>query len=430
MVQTERIEIMDEMLAVIMAGGKGRRMNILCDSRPKPILPFGGKYRVIDFCLSNCINSQIREIMVLADYRSSDLRNYLNLWRSSQIRGCDMVHILEPKNNNYLGTADALYQNLDLIHESKASDILILAADHIYQMDYREMLSFHKQKQADVTVAVTPVPFVEAYRFGIVTLNDNEAITKFSEKPLIPMNTLASMGLYIFNKKILLDVLTSDAADIRSQHDFGKTILPKLVNNSKAFAFKFNKYWRDIGTIRSYYDANREFIEREVSFTADKSWPILNSNEYHLPSGEFCTSNTINHSVISPGCVIKGCVYNSVISPGVWIEEKAIVRNSVIMPNTFIGYHSVVDNAIIDEDVVIDKFCYIGFKGTDVHHDTPVTILGTGINVPRYTAIISGSELPPNSKLRKSNANVIIGLEESYLHNNMIMDHLHTRDRK
>lgn len=403
---------MNNMMAVIMAGGRGHRMGLLCDSRPKPILPFGGKYRVIDFCLSNCINSQISQVMVLADYHSSDLRNYLNIWRSSQTSDCDQMHILEPQSGNYLGTADALYQNLDLIRESDAADILILAADHIYKMDYREMMSFHRNKRADVTVAVTPVPIVEAYRFGIVTINDSKAIIKFNEKPVIPMSTLASMGIYIFNKKILIEALVRDASDTRSQHDFGKTILPGLVDTGNVFAFKFDKYWRDIGTVRSYYDANKEFIKQEVLFATDKTWPILNSNEHRLPSGEFCISSTIKHSVISPGCVIKGCVENSVISPGVWIEEKAVVRNSIIMPNTFIGYHSVVDNAIIDEDVMIDKFCYVGFKGADVFHDLPITILGSAINVPRYTAIISGSELPPNSRLLKSTANVIIAHDE------------------
>jgi glucose-1-phosphate adenylyltransferase len=386
---------MERALAMVLAGGRGKRMDILCNEKPKPALPFAGSFRVIDFSLSNCVHSQIRRFAVLVDYQRSNIANYLRRWRLVNA-GYNEVHVLEPKIGSYLGTADAIYQNLDYLEEYEPEDVLLLAGDHIYKMDYRHMLAWHKQINADVTIGVINVLAEQTHRFGIVTTDSEGKIVDFAEKPAIPQSGLASMGIYIFKRQVLVQRLIEDAAQSDSLHDFGYSIVPGMIKRDRVFAYRFNGYWQDIGTIEAYYQANMELTSRMPSFSLDGSWPILTGNST-LPPPKLSHQGSIRNSLISPGCVIQGCVENSILSPNVWIDEQATVRNSVIMANTFIGYHSVVENTIVDESVNIGKHCYIGVGETPTPIEGELTVLGKDATVPAYTAIRRNCKILPRT---------------------------------
>jgi glucose-1-phosphate adenylyltransferase len=385
---------MEKMLAAILAGGKGTRMDIFCQVRPKPALPFAGKYRFIDFCLSNCLHSQIADVAVFVDYRRTQLSNYLNLWQNENSRNT-AIDVLEPENNGtYSGTANAIYQKLDYLRKHSADKILIMPSDHAYKMDYRKMLAFHEKSKADVTVGVVPVPIGEAHRFGTLTLGDKGYVTEYIEKPDVPKSNLVSMGIYIFNKDILIEQLVRDAAEPSSLHDFGYSIIPGMVGQANVFAYKFDNFWRDIGTIDAYYDTSMELTGAAPPFSLTGTWPVL-TLETDKPVKQF-TQGSIQNSIISPGCVIKGKVENSILSPGVQVAEQAVVKNSIIMSNVSIGIHSVVDSCISDEDVNIGDFCYVGF-GKDNNRSAEYTLLGKGSSISSRTAIARGCKVMPFS---------------------------------
>lgn len=372
--------------SIILAGGSGKRMDILCHGRPKPALPFAGQFKVIDFCLSNCIHSGIYDIAVLVDYQRNHLKSHLNNDITRPFAPDNKLHILEPRASSYKGTADAIYQNLEYIWKSRANRILVLAADHIYQMDYRKMLAFHESMRANVTIGVITVPIEQANRFGIVTVNKENKVIDFIEKPAIPTSNLASMGIYIFNRDVLKEYLIDDAAQADSSHDFGHAIIPKIVHRENIFAYKFDGYWKDIGTIQSYYEANMEFTHKLPPLTLNGKWPIYTKYN-NLPFPKISQQDFIKDSLISPGCVIRGKVENSILSPGVIVKEQAIVRNSVIMASTTIGKHSVVDHCILDEEVNIGEFCYLGLGHNIGPGSWDITILGNRVTVPSYTAL-------------------------------------------
>ncbi len=384
---------MEPALAMILAGGYGRRMGILCQHRAKPILPFAGNSRVIDCTLSNCLNSQVQDIAVVADYQRSAVAIYLRSWFLANGTSRN-ISVLEPRDSSYLGTADAVYQNLKYVENHGDDTIMVLAGDHIYKMDYRKMLAFHQQMGADVTVGVVRVPTEEAHRFGIVT-TDGKAIVDFVEKPAMPQSNLVSMGIYVFNKQVLMKRLIEDAALQHSPHDFGHAILPGMVNRDKVYAYNFDGYWRDIGNPEAYYEANMELLLPELRFSLDGTWPILTETNC-LPQPSKFQQGSIKNSLVSPGCVIKGRVENSIISSNVWVEERAEVRNSIVMTNSFIGYHSVVDHCILDEGVDIGKFCYLGLGGAAPLRKMSVTVVGEGVTVPPYTAIGCNCKIVPN----------------------------------
>lgn len=371
--------------AVILAGGRGKRMDLLCHLRPKPALPFAGKLRVIDFTLSNCIHSQIISTAILVDYQRNYMANYLKKWAVANWKSTNIA-ILPPTTGSYAGTADAVYRNLGHLDNQSSSNVLILAGDHVYRMDYRSMLDFHEDMKADVTVGVIKVPIEEAYRFGTVIVDSEGKILEFVEKSSKPLSTLASMGIYIFNKEILTERLCEDARTKDSPHDFGFAILPKMVEHERVFAYEFNGYWQDIGTVEAYYKANMELLLSSPRFSLDGSWPIL-SDYNSLPIPQKSADGNIVNSVISPGCVIKGYVENSILSPGVHVEDKAIIKNSVVMANTIIGYHSVVDNCIIDEGVQVSELCYLGFGKSLLSDDSEITVVGKDVMIPRHTAV-------------------------------------------
>ncbi len=395
---------MSRVMAIILAGGRGTRMDILCHAMPKPALPFAGRFRVIDFSLSNCIHSQINNIALLTDYQRSQIGNYLRRW--NLINGnSESLRILEPRTGSYRGTADAVYQNLAYLQKHTADRVLILAGDHVYKMDYRKMLAFHERVKADVTVGVVTVPIEQAYRFGTVALDVDSRVVGFVEKSEMPQSNLASMGIYVFNKNILAERLIEDAAEPDSPHDFGYAILPRIVKQDRVFAYRFNGYWQDIGTIEAYYEANMQLIKKQPSFSLDGTWPIFTEDNNNEPINNL-HQGSIENSLISPGCVIKGRVENSILSPGVWVEEQAVVRNSILMSNVFVGYHSTVESCIMDEGVSIGKICYIGF-GAGHTGTAACTVLGKGVTVPPHTAIGRSCRIAPYSTPADFTTNVI-----------------------
>jgi glucose-1-phosphate adenylyltransferase len=372
---------MSNISAMILAGGRGTRMDIFCYQRPKPVLPFAGKYRVIDFTLGNCVNSGITDIAVLLDYQRQVMADYLTTWRVE--KGLTRnLKILPPGSTNYKGTADAVYQNLANLDDN-TDRVLILAGDHVYNMDYRKMLAFHDSVKADVTVGVVRVPLDQAHRFGTVSIDSQSRIKEFVEKSSTPQSNIASMGIYIFNKDLLYPRLTADSLQPDSIHDFGYSILPDLVNHNRVFAYEFDSYWQDIGTVEAYYQANMELLSPSSSLALGEKIVVENSP---APTSDKGGGRVIN-SIVSPGCVVKGYVENSVLSPGVFIDEQAEVINSVVMDNTYIGFHSIVDTCMLDEGVLIGKFCHLGFGLSSAAGIGEITTLGKGVIVPSETAI-------------------------------------------
>jgi glucose-1-phosphate adenylyltransferase len=388
-------------LAMVLAGGRGKRMDIFCHQRPKPTLPFGGKYRVIDITLSNCIHSQVENIAVLVDYQRLAMTDYLSQWQSAN-RGASNFSILPPKTDSYNGTADAVYQNLDQLERQGIDTVLVLAGDHIYRMDYQKMLSFHRESKADVTVGIAQVPIGEAHRFGSITFGPEGRITEFVEKCACPRSDLASMGIYVFNRKFLAERLTEDAQDPDSPHDFGYAILPRAVKQDRVFGYEFKGYWEDIGTTESYYKANMQLLQKNPGFSIDYAWPILTAKQIANTSAADKSEN-ITNSLVSPGCVIEGYVVNSILSPGVRVEKRARVMNSIVMANTRIGYDSVVDRCILDEGVDIDRFCYLGFGSAPIPQVCDITMVGKGVNLGPQTAIGKKSKIMPGLSLADLN---------------------------
>lgn len=395
---------MGKTVAVIMAGGRGERMHVLCHVRPKPALPFAGKFNVIDFTLSNCIYSGINDLAILTDYHRSHMARYLRKWSLSN--GMRTFQILEPVTGSYKGTADAVFQNLPFLNKLNAQNVLILAGDHIYKMDYREMIAFHEQAGAAVTVGVTRVPIEEAHRFGTVSLGEGGEILEFVEKSRSPLSNLASMGIYVFDIDILAQRLSEDAIQPNSPHDFGHAILPSMVGRDKVSAHEFTGYWQDIGTPQAYYAANMELVCAQPRFSLDGTRPVL-TQRLNLPPPRISDQALVVNSLVSPGCVIKGYVKDSILSPGVLVDERAEVWNSVVMTNVCIGYHSVVDTCIVDEEVNIGELCHIGFGNSLLARSDDITVLGKGVNVPSHTVIRRNSRVLPHADTSSFRSNPI-----------------------
>ncbi len=385
---------MSNTTAVILAGGRGKRMDILCHKRPKPALPFAGRFRVIDFSLSNCIHSGISDIAVLTDYQRESLAGYIRRWRQCNAGAAD-CHVLEPGAGSYLGTADAVYQNLGYLHRRDIDTVIVLAGDHVYKFDYRKMLAFHREVAADVTVGVIPVPLEETHRFGTVALDAGGRITDFLEKSHASPSNLASMGIYVFNRRVLAKRLMEDAANTASQHDFGYSLLPDMVRRDRVFAYSFEGYWQDIGTIQAYYEASMELTREQPRFSLNSHTPVM-TYEHPLPPPCFSRQANIVNSLVSPGCVVRGDVENSVLSPGVWVDERAVVRNSVVMGNTFIGRDSVVERCVLDEEIRVGDYCRLGFSSGLLRGAGDITVLGKGVTIPPHTTIRQNYAIPPH----------------------------------
>lgn len=341
-------------VAMILAGGQGSRLGSMTQKIAKPAVPFGGKYRIIDFTLSNCYNSGIYTVGVLTQYQPLELHTYIGIgapWDLDRKHGG--AFILPPyasakKAEWYSGTADAIYQNINFIDRMNPEHVAVLSGDHIYKMDYSKMLRFHKEKNADVTIAVIDVPLEEASRFGIMSTNENGQITEFAEKPKKPKSTLASMGVYIFHWQVLRRYLLEDYENAKSSHDFGKDVIPcMLKRKEKLFAYRFDGYWRDVGTVESYWQASMDLLDDEELFNLDDPEWIIGSENLDLPPHFVGETGKVSRSLVSEGCRIHGTVENSILFPKVIIEKDAIVRNSVVMPESHIGEGVEVDRTIV-----------------------------------------------------------------------------------
>jgi glucose-1-phosphate adenylyltransferase len=376
---------MKKVTAVVLAGGRGKRMGALCDTRPKPVLPFGGNNCVIDFSLQNCVDSGIDNIIALVDYQRSYMSGYLERWSYENSRN-ETIHIREPRTGSYRGTADAVYQNIDMLIRMRVEEVLILAADHVYQMDYRGMLDFHRRVGADVTISVAPVPIERAHQFGIISTSIDGKIVTFQEKPKKPVSNLASMGIYIFNTEVLAKYLLKDALDADSSHDFGYSVIPRVIENERVFAYRFDGYWQDIGTPEAYYQAHMDLLRGSLTFSMKNARPLHDEIDDILILAQVSGDN-IRNSIIGENCVVNGLVENSVLSSGVFVSENATVRNAVVMARSFIGYGSTVCDCIVNEDVEIGDYAHVGPVTSFPAGKRQIHVLNKGVVIPSYASV-------------------------------------------
>ena len=357
-------------VAMILAGGQGSRLGALTKNVAKPAVPFGGKYRIIDFPLSNCVG--INTVGVLTQYQPLELNRYIgngNPWDLDRSHGG--VYVLPPYQSAkagewYKGTANAIYQNLSFLESFKPENVLILSGDHIYKMHYGEMLKAHKESGAAATIAVMPVPWEEASRFGIMNVDEEGTITDFEEKPAEPKSNLASMGIYIFTYEVLKKYLEADERDPSSANDFGKNIIPTMLENGeKMVSFRFEGYWKDVGTIHSLWEANMDLVDQPPKFDLnDRSWSIYSRNMALAP--HYVGQNAkITNSTVTEGCFIDGEIKHSVIFGGVELGEGSVVSDSVIMPGAKIGKNVVIEKAVIGADAVIGDGAKVGVNSSD-----------------------------------------------------------------
>lgn len=397
--------IKKEMIAMLLAGGQGSRLGVLTEKVAKPAVAFGGKYRIIDFPLSNCINSGIDTVGVLTQYQPLRLNTHIGIGIPWDLdRNVGGVTILPPyeKSSNtdwYTGTANAIYQNIEFMEQYNPDYVLILSGDHIYKMDYEVMLDYHKANKADCTIAVMPVPVEEASRFGIVVTEDNGRITEFQEKPAEPKSNLASMGIYIFSWPALKEALV--AKKDQSNCDFGMHIIPYChEKGERLFAYEFNGYWKDVGTLGSYWEANMELIDVVPEFNLyEEFWKIYTKGDIIVPD-YIADTAVIDKCIIGEGTEVYGEIHNSVIGSGVRIEEGAVVRDSIVMKNVFIGRNTVLDKAIVAENVTIGADCTVGAgeEAPNVYKPNVYafgiatigenSVIPSGVTIGRNTAVI------------------------------------------
>ena len=392
--------MVDDALVILLAGGAGERLYPLTRDRAKPAVFFGGPYRIIDFTLSNCINSGLRRIFIATQYKSLSLNRHIRMgWSIVSEELGEFVEILPPQKRVsehwYQGTADAVYQNLYSIVQENAQHVIVLSGDHVYKMDYAKMLRFHKERGAAVTLAAIEIPIQEAYRFGVLSVDEQDRVTGFIEKskdaPTIPGSpdlALGSMGIYIFDTDVLLKALEADAVK-PSSHDFGKDIIPALITELPTFAYRFydenkkaSKYWRDIGTLDAFFDANMDLCGVDPEFNLyDPEWP-MRTYQPQAPPAKFVFAEKSRRgealdSIISPGCIISGSrVEGSVLCPNVRVHSYGVIEQSMLMPGVRVGRHARIRRAIIDRDVLIPRGAVIGFNPEEDRKRHTVTDLG------------------------------------------------------
>ncbi|MBQ6266231.1 MAG: glucose-1-phosphate adenylyltransferase [Clostridia bacterium] len=382
--------IKPECIAMLLAGGQGSRLGILTKSIAKPAVPYGGKYRIIDFPLSNCVNSGIDTVGVLTQYQPLELNDYIGNGQSWDLdRANGGVHILSPYQQIkgtewYKGTANAIYQNINFIERYDPEYVLILSGDHIYKMDYSKMLDYHKEKNADCTIAMLEVPWEEASRFGLMLVNEDGSISEFEEKPKNPRSNKASMGVYIFTWEKLRAYLIADEAKEGSSNDFGHDVIPAMHEaGERMFAYQFDGYWKDVGTINSLWDANLDLLNPKVDLDLnDDSWKIY-SKSPTAPPHYIGSAAKVENSMITEGCEIEGNIDFSVLFANVTVEEGAEVRYSIVMPGTVIKKGAVVQYAIVAEDAVIEPGAVVGESPENMAdiNDWGVAVVGNGVTV-------------------------------------------------
>ena len=355
-----------ETIAMLLAGGQGSRLYALTRDIAKPAVPFGSKYRIIDFVLSNCINSDIDTVGVLTQYQPLLLNDYIGTGEPWDLdRTFGGIHVLPPyqakeRSDWYKNTANAIFQNLHFINRYDPDYVLVLSGDHIYKMNYEYMIRQHKETHADCTIAVIPVPMEEASRFGIMSCNEKGEITKFEEKPKVPTSNLASMGIYVFSKDILEKFLIEDDKDETSSHDFGKNIIPKMLESGcKMMAYRFEDYWKDVGTIKSLWEANMELLGDAKFDLYDPQFVIRSRNPMEPPQ-YLGTDSSVKNSLVGGGAEIEGTLENSVLSSGVKLGKNSKIIDSVVFSNVEIGDNCTIEYSIIDENVKIEDNCIIG----------------------------------------------------------------------
>lgn len=395
---------MEGVVAIILAGGQGERLGILAVERTKPAIPFAGKYRIIDFTLSNCVNSGIYNVAIATQYQPRSLTDHIGIgvpWGfarpDSKIQLLNPYLAREEGRGWYKGTADAVYQNWQFIEEQDAELVVILSGDHIYKMDYNDMVDFHRKNQADATIAVTRLSRDELIHFGTVTVDENQQVTGFQEKVKEPKSDLVSMGVYVFQRELLRQILEDDAQRRSSKHDFGRNIFPQLAGNCRLYAYNFEGYWRDVGTIRSYWEANMRLLDSPPSISFSADWPIRTKEDEPRSPTVISHRGDVVNSMVSHGCIIEGRVENSILSPGVRVAANTMVKYSVIMNDTVIGRESVIDYSILDKDVIIEAGSHVG-TGNDfqVNREEP-TILNTGL-----TVVGKGAKIPEGVKIGRN----------------------------
>ncbi len=389
-------------LVLILAGGVGSRLNNLVQTRAKPAVPFGGIYRIIDFSLSNVMNSGFSQIGVLTQYKPLSLMNHLGTGEAWDFSGRSRgIKILPPRTGSsdsdwYKGTADAVRQNIDFIQDHPSKEVIILSGDHIYRMDFDDMLQFHRRKKADVTIGMMVVPKEDIHQFGAGITNEEGRIIEWEEKPEVPRTNLASMGIYVFDTSYLLKILAEDKNEV----DFGMHLVPKSIERDDVFAYPFHNYWRDVGTIQAYWQANMDLLD-EDSGMSPENWGIRANTESNVtstadrPPTRFTTTAKVQRSMIAAGCTIEGEVINSVLAPGVTVAKGAVIRDSILFHDVKVGENSVIDLAILDKQVEVAKEVIIGFgddkktinKEHPTHLYTGITLVGKNAKVPAESKI-------------------------------------------
>ena len=393
-----------EMIAMLLAGGQGSRLGVLTAKVAKPAVAFGGKYRIIDFPLSNCINSGVDTVGVLTQYQPLRLNAHIGIgipWDLDRnVGGVTVLPPYEKSTNSewYTGTANAIYQNLEYMESFNPDYVLILSGDHIYKMDYEVMLDFHKENHADVTIAAMPVPIEEASRFGIVITDGKGCITDFEEKPVNPRSNLASMGIYIFSWPVLREALIQKKDEPGC--DFGKHIIPYcFAKGSKMCAYEFNGYWKDVGTLGSYWEANMELLDLIPEFNLYETYWKIYTNSGALPPEYISESAVVNKSIVSNGCEIYGEVHNCVLGAGVVVGKGSVIRDSIIMENTVIGENCIIEKAIIAEDVKVGDDVTMGV-GADVPNKAKPNIYSFGlVTIGEYSVIPSHIQIGKNTAI-------------------------------
>ncbi len=394
---------MNRVVALILAGGRGERLSILSEERAKPAVIFGGKYRIIDFTLSNCVHSGIQRVALLTQYRPRSLNQHIGIgkpWDLDRMGGG--VVLLQPylgrrSSDWYKGTADAVYHNLYYVEESRSNQTLILSGDHVYRMQYNDMIDFHRAKKAACTVGLVQVPVEEVSRYGMLELDGNNEVINFQEKPKVSKSNLGSMGIYIFESDVLTEVLPQDAASATSTHDFGKDVIPAMLGRYRVFGFRFNGYWRDVGTVQAYWESNMDLLADNPRMSLhDEAHPIL-TRPQNRPPAKTGTMAQIVRTLISEGCVIKGVVRNSVLSPGVCIEDGAMVEDSILFDDCLVERGAYIHHAILDKEVRIGHEARVGWGYDPSPNDEEPDHLNTGI-----TIVGKRSEIPASARIGRN----------------------------
>ncbi len=410
-------------LAMILAGGAGSRLSVLTQKRTKPAVPFAGKYRIIDFTLSNCANSGIFTAGICTQYRPRSLNDHIRSGRPWDLdRAAGGVTLLQPYVDRqgsdwYQGTADAIYQNLDFIHHYHPDVVLVLAGDHIYKMDYDVMITFHLEHGADLTVATLRVPPDETHRFGVLETDGEHRVRGFAEKPAQPRGTLASMGIYVFNADVLREALKADHVCAGSCHDFGGDIIPQMIETYLVYAFPHHGYWVDVGTIEAYWQAHMDLLGNHPPLDLlDREW-VIHTRSEERPPVNIRSGATVARSLITDGCTIEGTVEHSVLSPGVVVQQGALVRHSVVMTDAVIEQGAVVDHAILDKRVHVGTGSQIGWSSdpspdtTDSEHAAgpainvrgrTTNVRGRTINVRGITVVGKNTPIPPHVRIGRN----------------------------